>query len=480
MPSFLIESFKGGISDYEDKGIKGSFKFGSNLDIRRKKDSLYAQQALADDLAVGTFDGRVRFVVTATDGYSYLFLSSGKIYKRTTNGVYTLVYTDPETITGACEWSNSSGNTGLYWATPTKLHRKPLPGTSNWSDVDTTVAGQTYPKTNLTSASWHTMKQVNGALVGVNYNTLFMVGFDESYTNNALQLIPGNIAKTLIESGLDAKVGANRLDEQESSMIYVWDGGATNFNDKIQLPFANINAMIETEIGIVQFGSNGGLYFFGDATKLPITSFPNGGQVDPDGVDNDDGVALFGVYGNGTGKSGVYSYGRNKKNGDFALNLEYQLDCDEINSVKKVGSHILVAYKSGSNYGVKKVEVNQKATGKYESLDLKAPPELQRVPQHTVAVLTMAPLPENCSVELWRRLDKIESGGTNYAGTSTGLNDGWFQCSTQEGTGSYSTRDGTEAVFNLGDKAKFLELKVVLNCSGNYSPEIYRIQSFFN
>lgn len=480
MPSFLIESFKGGISDYEDKGLKGAFKFGSGLNIRRKRDTLYAQQALKDDLASGTLNGRVRFIITATDGNSYWFLSSGKIYKRTSAGTWSLVYTDSEAITGAFEWTNSSGNTGIYWTTPTKIHRHAIAG--NWtSDVDATVAGQTYPKSNLTSADWHTAKQVNGAIVGVNYNTLYLIGFDESYTNNALQLVPGNIAKTLIESGLDAKVGANRLDTQESSMIFIWDGSATNCNDKIQLPFANINAMIETEIGIVQYGTNGGLYFFGDATKLPITSFPDGGQVDPDGVENDNGLALFGVYGNGSAKTGIYSYGRNRKNGDFVLNLEYPLAVDEINAIKKIGTELFIAYKSGSSYGVKKVDTSNKISeAVFESIDLKTPAELQRVPTHNVAVVTMTPLPSGCSVELWRRLDKVESGGTDYTGSSTGLNDGWFQCSTQEGTGSFSTDGGTEAVFNLGDKARVLELRVVLNCTGNYSPEVYRVQSFFN
>ena len=37
MPNYRIKSFRGGISDEEDKGIKGSFKFGQGLDIHIKK-----------------------------------------------------------------------------------------------------------------------------------------------------------------------------------------------------------------------------------------------------------------------------------------------------------------------------------------------------------------------------------------------------------------------------------------------------------
>ena len=34
------------------------------------------------------------------------------------------------------------------------------------------------------------------------------------------------------------------------------------------------------------------------------------------------------------------------KNADFVLNCEYQFDCDEINSVKVIGTDILFAYKT--------------------------------------------------------------------------------------------------------------------------------------
>ena len=50
MKSFLIQSFTG-LSDFEDKGARGAFKFGSGLDVRRNRDSLKAGQALANDLA---------------------------------------------------------------------------------------------------------------------------------------------------------------------------------------------------------------------------------------------------------------------------------------------------------------------------------------------------------------------------------------------------------------------------------------------
>ena len=48
MGIYQITSFRGGLSDYEDKGAPGVFKFAANLDIRKKVDSISAGQALVD------------------------------------------------------------------------------------------------------------------------------------------------------------------------------------------------------------------------------------------------------------------------------------------------------------------------------------------------------------------------------------------------------------------------------------------------
>jgi hypothetical protein len=479
MDSFIINKFAGGISDYEDRGISGAFKYGQNLDVRKRRDSLTCNQAIADDLAHGTFTSRARFIVGASDGNTYFF-TNDKIYKRTSGGTYTLEFTDVDGgINGAAEWVNNVGDTFIYWATATKLHRKRIIGTgytnTGWGDADATVNGQTYPKTNLTSAAWHTMKQVNGVLMIANSNTIAQVGYDDSYTNNTLQLIPSNIAKTLVESGTNLRVGANRIDTALSSNIFLWDGISQNWNDKMQLPFSNINAMIESEVGIMQYGTEGGLYFYSDSSKLPITRFPSGGQCDPDGVETSDGIAYFGVYGNGN-KSGIYSYGRKWKNADFILTCEYQFTCDEINAVKKIGNTLFFTYKFGSNYAVKKIDLSNKGIGNYQSLDLKAPVSYQTPVNFESAVINLTPLPSGTNIEVWRRIDKIE---TATAGTGVTA-DGWYRCNTVDGSTNFSTTGGTEAVFLIGDKGKIIELQIILNPTGNTSPEVLNAQVMFS
>lgn len=464
MNSYEIKSFNGGISDYEDKGIRGAFKFAKNADIRKKVDSLSCQQALVEEPATNTFNGLALWIIPANDGNTYFFCKGGRIIKRDSGGTYTLCYTETNEsgdILGAAEWYDNTGKTYLFWATATRLNRKEIPGASNWSDVNATGS---YPKTNLTSAAWHTMREVNGSLNICNANTMALVGYDGSYTNNSLQLIPGNLTKAIFERNRYAVIGCTRADSLEQSGLFAWDAVSLSWNDKKILPARSINALIDASVPLAQIGSDGAIYYADLYNDLRVTAFPGGGQVNPAGVANDDGLALFGVYGNGAGKTGVYSYGRKEKNAPFCLNLEYQLDCDEIGAVCNIGSAILVSYKVGSTYGVKKVSSTTKAQAVYESLDLKAPPGFQNFPNWKAIELTTAPLPSGTNIEVWYRYNKS----------------GNFVQSNMDGNVlQFTTADATNAVFYLGDIGRFFEYKIILNPSGNLTPEVYKAEVFF-
>lgn len=473
MKTFLIDSHNGGIADYEDKGIPGSFKAGSsNLDIHKDVDSISCQQGLSDEtMASGTTDSLVNFIIPSADGNTY-FVNDRHIFKKDSGGTYADIHTNVDTdgdIIGAAEWYNDAGDTFFYWATSTKLHRKQLlsgttPVNTNWSDIDATVNGQTYPKTNLTSAPWHTMREVNGVLLICNDNKLAQVGYDDSYTNNALEMIPGNRSKCLIEAESLGIIGCDRKDERQESSTFYWDGISLAWNDKKILSSPSVNALISSDIELAQVGDDGKVYYLAVDAKKPLFSFPDGGQVNPHGVDVDDGLALFGVFGNGTGNTGIYSYGSRKKNGAYVLNLEYQFDCDEIGAVKKIGTDILFSYKNGSTYGIKKVDTANKATGTYISLDLKAPADMAKEPVWGYVKLFTAPLPAGTSIELWRKCNK--SGD-------------FIKANTLDGSESFSIEDGQEAVFSIGDTGKTFEYKLVLNPNGNESPEVYREEVYF-
>lgn len=468
MNSFVLKSFKG-LSDFEDRGITGAFKDGINLSVRKKIDSLSCNQALVQE-GTGIVVDTIRWFVPSVDGNTYGFGSAGKIYRRTSGGTYTLVYTDSDgAITGAAEWYCSNGKTYLFWATVTKLHCKEIPGNASWTDVDANVVvgvnTYTYPKSNLTSATYHTMVQAVGSLLIANYDLLALVGYDGTYTYNALNIFKKNYIKTLIERGNNVVMSAPGTGSSLESNIIAWDTDAGSWNDKKKLDGGAINAMIDTDIPILQVGTVGGLYYGDMQNILPIINIPYGGYCNPGGVCNDDGLALFGIYGNTLNRNGIYSYGKKKLNQERVLNLEYEIsNAEEIGAVCKVGTDILVSYRAGSSYYVKKVDVSNKATAYYYSLDLKAPTKLGYMPLWNSMVLITKAMPASCKIEVYYKLDKTGS---------------WIQSKMEDDVAEFDITGGTEAVFLFGEKAKVFEVQIKLTPSGNETPEIYKGEILF-
>ena len=490
---YQLKTFVAGQSDWQDKGVLGSYKFGYGMSIREQEDSITCQQALKDDLAVGTFDAPCYFVVPSSDGNTYFFLYNGKIYSRHSDGSYHLVYTDSNEsghIIGAAEWYDESGWTYLVWATPTRLNIKKLLGPAYtpaepWTDVNVASTGS-WPQTNLTSASWHTMANCNEALLIANGNLVALVGYDLSYTNDALKLIPGNTAKCILERGKYGIIGCTSATGKDETDLFSWDGIGASWNDKGITKFGGLNSMVDTEIALAQMGSDGQFYVTDFKTPVPFRQIKGGGHSNVDGMCTYHGMALCGIsgntwYTNGHYANGVYAVGRVNKNAPIALDLEYQLDCDEIYSVKVVGTDILVVYKSGTDYGVKIVDKLNKATAVYQSLDLDAPIGTRRYPNPLGRLvnwnrvdLQCQKLPAGCKVEVWYKFDKSFTGGTN--------NDGWIQCNLVDDPTSYqwTTAGGNNAVFAVGQKARTLEVMVICIPSGNTAPDLHEVNVYIS
>jgi hypothetical protein len=400
------------------------------------------------------FQDLIRFFVQSSNGYVYGFGSTGYVYRRDADAYWNIEYKDPDgAIKGAAEWYSDTGKTYLYWATDTKLKRKPLPGLSNWNDVETVGS-------NLASADWHTMREAGGSLIICNGPNLALVGYDESYTNEALNLIPGNIAKTIVERNGRSIVGTVKASD----------------------PDYGVNGAIDAEVPLAQVG-DGEIYFADGNSNIPVRKFPGGGKVNPGGVANQvdqvnffeweqnalswidkqsvGNMAMFGVYDADEGKGGVYTYGRKDKDRPFVLNLEYQLDADEIGAVTHINGTTLVSYQDGSDFGVKAVDPDNKATGTYEGLDLyaKVKKPIDIVPWTMVEML-MAPLPDGCKVRFYYRTNK---------------NGAFVAAKTADGLSEFGYRNARKAVFRIGAEGEIFEPKVVLVPTGNYTPEIYKM-----
>lgn len=473
MPSYTIKNFSGGLSDYEDRGIKGAFKNGKALSIRKRIDSLTCNQALTQ-VSSGVITDLIYFHVPASDGNTYLF-GTAKIYKLTSGGTVTLVYTDPDGgICGAAEWWEANGKKYLFWATSTKLKSKEIPGNSDWTvDVNATHTGlpggssQTYPKTNLSAATWHTMAEANGALMICNDNYLAMVGWDGSYTNEALRLLPDMSAKTLIDRNDMVIVAAGSASGRQNAHLFSWETTSLNYVAKKRIPAVNINALIDSEVMLMQADTDGNIFFSDMVNFLPVTAFPTGGKVNPGAIAELDGVVYFGVWGSTDAtKDGIYSYGRKKKNGLFSLNFEYPITCTEIGALSVISGVLHVSYRVTSSYVLFKVDTANKQTAVYESLDLIAPTKI--LPDHTnwngIKLIT-APLPAGTSISVAYRLNKS----------------GNFIAAKIEGEVASMEIDGAmESLFLIAGEGEIAEVQVTLTPYVNATPEVYRIELFFD
>lgn len=409
------------------------------------------------------FEGLIYFFVKCTDGNTYGFDNVGHIYRRLPGGFWRMVYTDPLGSIKGAEEKPSSGATYLQWATNNHVMRKPIPGNSNWTDVEVIAS-------NLTGADWHTMKQIGGSNMICNKSHIAFVGYDDSYTNEGLDLIPGNTAKTIIERNGRAVIGT----------VKDWD------------ITRGVNAMLDAEQPLAQIGSDGELFYANFTDSMPVKRFPGGGRVNPGGVCNEidqvnifdweqtaqswidkqtlGNMSLWGVFdadidADAT-RNGVYSYGRKNKAQEVTMNLEYALDVDEIGAIVNVEGITLISYRDGSEFGVKAVDLENKAIGTYESLEFRVP--IKKPESPTIFGMTeifMEPLHEGCSVLYFYKM--------NHAST-------WTQAYTAEGSQSYSKTNGTKGVFRIGEQGDIFEEKIVLMPSGNTSPVVLRSRTYFN
>ncbi len=446
MPTHIIKSFRGGLSDEDNKGLAGAFKYGQNLNIRKQGDTLSCNQAMAKESGTTVTDLIVAFV-PASDGNTYAFGNTGKIYKRTSGGSWSLEYTDSGAIKGAGEW-----NGYLYWATDTSLKKNALGAISTPTTVGT-----------LNSATWHTMQPNNGSFLICNNSDVAMVGYDNSFTSQALRLTPDARAMALAEIDGYTVVGTFKPNSDNQGYFFTWEPSSQNWVRKKKIPTKGINALIETEILMAQAGQNGGIYY-ADLTDITPLFLLDGARCNPYGVDSREGLAYFGMFGNT--KPGIYSFGRTKKNLSRVPNLEYTLSpaaIDEIGAIAWVGDTLLASWKNGATYGVDALSSTVKATAVYESLDFIVPPTFVNPQLFQTAKLLMKPLPANCSIALAYRMNKSGS---------------FVTAKTADGSTSFSTTSATEAMFEIAEEGKVYEAQITLTPYQNTTPEVFQIETY--
>lgn len=486
MIPYIISSFRGGVSDESSRGIAGSYKLGYGLDIHKRNDSLTAEQAM--QTVEETMTDMVNFFVPASDGTTYCFGSTGSIWARAggTDNAWNFVYGDENgRITGAAEWQLSDGNRYLFWATATSVARVLMNGSLPvpWGAG---VATQDY-KTTLESSGdtdWHTMEIVAGQLNIVNGNYLATIDYSGNFNAQTLNIIPGNIIKCIEERDDYIILGSIRKDQSEKGYIWSWVTTAQNYIQKKKIPVKGVNALIHSELPILQGGSNGELFLSDFVNATPLAELPDGsGQVNPGGVTIDNDLASFGFY--GTDYPGIWRYGRRMKNRPQVFDYGYRLAKSvsgsavaTIGAIAMINGELLASWttQDGStlDYGVDSSSSTTKASiAVYEGLEF-SNNQPNTTKYFDSVKLIMAPMPASTSVAFKYKLDKATTGGDSSA------NAGFKYAVTGSGATTFGVAGATEAEFKITGFARIYEPGIELFPSVNDTPEVLAAITNFN
>lgn len=465
--TLTINDFRGGIVEEGRRGPRGSSKFVQGLDIRSGENTLKCQQALKKDSASVVTD-LVLVIVPATDGNVYAFGDTGKVYQKT-GGSWRNVYTDPDgKITGATEFKSTS-NTFLLYATQTKLKKITLASadTASWS-TPTTVGSFINGNDNF-----HSMRNAIGVVLINDGDVQALYDYEDAFNNAALRMPTGTVGRSIWDRKNRVYIG-DRNDVLKSGMLIEWDRLADSWLDKESAKGWGINAIEDFEGGaLCQVGNNGALRYFNLNTITSFKRIPFTGEAYPGGITTYNELVHVGMFG-GT-RDGVYSIGRLDKNDPLAIALEYVPSHGKttgcvIGAVQSTGDDLLVSWKDDTTYGIDNIDTANKAEGIYESLrNTMSKAQVDKLVEWIK--VNIKDMPDGCSIEVkWR-----SSGDSYTAWKSAELADGDTETGVDE-----EDSDGSKIIFKAGAQGEEYEVQVLLHPSGNTTPEILSINSYFN
>lgn len=370
---FRKTKWYGGLSDSVYTPTDTTFEKGYNVDIFSNPGVAQISPLVSKESGAVVTD-LCNFAFIGSDGSSYWFSSGGKVYKRTSAGTWTNVYTDAGgAILGAAEY-----NGYVFWATDTKLHCITIAnaGSENpWATIDG-IAG--FPKT-LTSSAWHPMVVQSIYLNIGNANTIATVDDLGTFTSSGtpdvtlLTLKTRNNITCLIAYGEDILAGTQydinttvTPNVARTGYLCRWDMASEAFISITEVPDNGVYALGIFENTAIAFcGLSGGIYTF-DGTnvnkikKIPMvyTSSPtpsNYYYVNPGNVTNFKGKLIFGGKASGF-DSAVFEIGRVKYGYPLALSPTYapsNVLTYSFGAVVSIGNTFLISSLSpAADYGV--------------------------------------------------------------------------------------------------------------------------------
>lgn len=469
----LINKFYGGLSQSSKVGLAGTFRFGNNLDIFSDPDKLQISTKATKDSG-GTVTDLILFGVTNTINSNLYFLSEGgKVYKRTSAGVWSTLTT-----------LGGGNGQGLAWFSGTNL----IYGVSGDEVFTIDPSGDSISEgvRTLNSATWHPIEPFLDKCFFGNGRTIVSVDasgieYDEDNVGGGIVLDYNYKARCIKNIGDWLLVGTES-DNSSDARYFLWDGTSDFYNYARSMK--GENGIKSIEVGddgsvILLVGQQGHLYqLVGlDSALMKIKTIPRIEkdktiETYPGSMTSYQGFPVIGLsYGTSvTAERGVYVYGAIDRNYNKALNLSHIISTGtttgittQVGCLLSVGTNDLyVCWRDNTTYGVDKIDGSSiQSTALWESLVHDAGQPFRRKYY------------KNFKVKLTKDLSSGEVITLSYK------KDGgsW----TSIGTLDYSV-DGAiqEKRFKHDVKANNLEIKLAFAQSGSTAPSIDNVAIMFS
>lgn len=269
---------------------------------------------------------------TAANGDTFFAsTSSGKIWKRTAAGVYSLVHTNTNGANKGIRFFN--GN--LYYASAGKLGKI----TEALASSQATWSSQNDNFGTFTNAStYKPMFELNLSLfIGDGY-LLASVDNAGTFSANALDLYADQIITTLASAGTDILIGTLMGANKHSCKVFLWDTYSSSWTIEDDVPEIGVNCFIPTDnIVFAQCGTEGWLYYWTGARMEKFKQIRSvTTSVNHYASTQFKGKALF-----ATGDK-VFSIHRFDKDFPYVIVREYTATTGTITSLGTSGSQLLV------------------------------------------------------------------------------------------------------------------------------------------
>lgn len=459
----------GGWADSQYLGGENSVAEMVGWDIHSEPGVMKVNQKLTKESG-STVDDFVKAGVSSSDGNVYLFGStSGKIWKRTSGGSYSLEAT-ANPASGSAGILDAREYQGfIYYAMENRLGRVAVGSPTNWGGRDDDWATFTNG-----DATYHPMEEVNLVLYIGDANLVAQVDAG-TFSADALDIKTPLRVSALGQHNTDLVIGTFVSSDIVKTEILRWNTWSDSFSVSDTIPEVGVNSFLATDNQtIVNAGTKGRMYLYNGTQVTPFKRVPglftlstaNKVVVHHNANFNFNGLPLFGLsQSNGNGaKYGLWSLGRHGAGYPRVLNLDYVISQDtlqnvEIGAIIGVGDIFLVSWKdtnSGTVHGVDKLDLSNKYDGAY--IDTRQIQVDRREPLHHGQVdVAYRSLPSGTDITI----KKKENHASSFGSALTSVDDTKRQLKSTE--------------VALAD-AFALQVRITASVNGNDAPEI---ESFF-